>query len=209
MNRVRSGFTISFKTGASIICKLDRANIGYHPLFSLDIKNFPGCWMTGTSGIKSLGSAWMRSKAASFFTVFRDGTNSQAISNCISVRFDQWLVHHLLGTAYPADPISQDMSIAADRAMAALAYDIAGIQVDENDNPVRSLENEMATLPWFLLYASQAGNNLAGIDFETWLLANYGMTPSDVERTQTGRVWLHERLADYGTTIGIGFVALP
>nr|MDO8088307.1 hypothetical protein [Candidatus Sigynarchaeum springense] len=100
--------------------------------------------------------------AGKFWNVLEIDPESKTLTKH-NVRFDQWLVHHLLGEEYPTDtwggkylrgraPINEQQ---LEQACA-----IAGIETDANGKIVQSLENDLKILRWFLLYAANAGNRL-------------------------------------------------
>jgi hypothetical protein len=98
-----------------------------------------------------------RNAYSNAFTAYLDGTTRQDEDNALAIRFDQWLVHHLLGSPYADVPRFHRI----DRAALEQACAIAGIDVDADGVPVQSFENDLKILRWFLLYAANAGNREA------------------------------------------------
>ncbi len=139
------------------------------------------------------------------FTAYLDGTNNAfqadgVTSNERSVRFDQWLVHHLLGQPYA------DMPLRIDRASLSQACAIAGIDVDADGVPVQSFENDLKILRWFLLYAANAGNaekTPAGVPTSfLGYLAAQGVT----DITLLTPAQLVALMKEYGLEPGPGFI---
>ncbi|MEX2681528.1 MAG: hypothetical protein Q6373_008005 [Candidatus Sigynarchaeota archaeon] len=153
------------------------------------------------------------------------------------VRFDQWLVHHLLGEEYPTDswggkylrgraPINEQQ---LEQACA-----IAGIETEANGEIVQSLENDLKILPWFLLYAANAGNRLADpslpsqpVSLQRWVALHRwhetGMTQAELlamskeeftaflQTSLLAKIRVYEWMLEFGlsTTVDGGFVPFP
>lgn len=150
-----------------------------------------------------------RDRAVEQFRAYLGGTTT---SPSVNVRFDQWLVHRLLGDAYPADPRNAPI----DKVRLRLACEIAGITIDQGTGePTRDLGNDIKMLRWFVLYASNAGNCEADpqgnvVDFRGWLHAHHLDLGIDQMDWEVFRVFLVSRGADltydefeqYATTAG-------
>jgi hypothetical protein len=153
-------------------------------------------------------------RASRFHTVYLDGTNNPVQqqsdeSNEFPIRFDQWFIHQLLGESYFATFMNGPLTDATYKAKLKEACDIAGIATDANGVPIQSLENDMNVLPWFLLYAANAGNTEkapAGtpVSFLGWL-ATQGAT----DITQLTPTQLIALMKDYGLEPGPGFIDIP
>ena len=151
-------------------------------------------------------------RANRFHTVYLDGTNNPVQqyndeSNEYPIRFDQWLIHHLLGESYFAAFMDAPLTDATYKAKLKEACDIAGIATDANGVPIQSLENDLNNiLPWFLLYAAQAGNTEktpsgTPVSFLAWL-ATQGVT--DITRLAPAQ--LFALMKEYGLEPGPGFI---
>jgi hypothetical protein len=156
-----------------------------------------------------------RERCASFHTGYLDGSNNEfkadgKTSNEQGVRFDQWLIHHLLGESYFATFMNGQLTDPTYKARLKEACDLAGIATDANGVPIQSLENDINNvLPWFLLYTAQAENTEktpagAPVSFLGWLAAQ-GVT----DITQLAPAQLVALMREYGLEPGPGFIDIP
>jgi hypothetical protein len=109
------------------------------------------------------------------------------------VRFDEWLIHHMLGIAYSGyKETSNPMYIGATKSpdaaywtLLASAYDIIGVATQDTLIPgvgsvelaLQTTENVMVALPWFLLFSQNGGNRLEDqngndVSFQSWMASN-------------------------------------
>ncbi|NMC07313.1 MAG: hypothetical protein GYA24_19015 [Candidatus Lokiarchaeota archaeon] len=175
--RDRIGFFVFFESGAKIAFTLDEAgNIifdnkaGTQGAFQHDRKILPTSSQLNTEGL--------RKGLRKFFTSYKDG-------NTRAVRFDEWLIHHLLGIDYYVGSTHPDVShpmyvpgkgtvpqsywdtladaMAVIGVTVATADDVAAGRASFVNEPLATPQNNAKILRWFLLYAAQAGN-LESID---------------------------------------------
>ncbi len=134
-----------------------------------------------------------RRRLVSLFLVHLDGDEE------IGVRFDQWLVHHILGTDYPANPTTAPID-HGDGQNPGLdqVFTMLGI------SSVRSFDGDSSVLRWFLLFAANAGNREVdsqgdSVNFLNWL-AQQGVT--DIATLSADQIFTY--FQTYG--LGVGFV---
>lgn len=148
-----------------------------------------------------------------FFKSFIDGTsnlfNQDGSSNVDHVRFDEWLIHHLLGIDYyrsaqgypdPTHPMytpGQTDAPSPDSYYSTLAQaltilditvatdaDVAAGLATHLSEVLDTPGNREKILPWLMLYTAQAGNRLSdtdeGVSFKRWI-ENYLYVNPDIE----------------------------
>jgi hypothetical protein len=146
-------------------------------------------------------SMFSRAAMTAPFTAYMDydtyHNDPTVIGNDLGVRFDQWLVHHLLGDEYPPGTTKKnrpkDTPIQEERLK--LACQIAGIAVDASGVPIQSLENDLVILRWFLLYAYNAGNRARDqtdnpVSLKSWLATHLGDSSIAAMDDEAFRVYL-------------------
>ncbi|MEX2717028.1 MAG: hypothetical protein Q6370_012060, partial [Candidatus Sigynarchaeota archaeon] len=165
-------FMVTFGSGGRVAFRVgDVAVWGNNLRIAVGLDTHHGGWdspiqMMPTQYLAESGGNFYRARTRCerFHTVYFDGTNNEFMDdgttkNERGVRFDQWLVHHLLGESNDAEFMSKRVTDATYKARLRAACDIAGIPTDASGMPVQGLENDLNNiLPWFLLYAAQAGN---------------------------------------------------
>jgi hypothetical protein len=125
------------------------------------------------------------------------GIYSDGGINRRGIRFDQWLVHHMLGTSYTQTPYGTSI----DHAAFDLACEMAGI---DQSNTAAGIASVMR---WFLLYASNAGNVVedghgnAVVSFRQWCLTQFGVNIDNLPDDEAAWNWLFEKLGIYGRTV--------
>ncbi|MBN2153704.1 MAG: hypothetical protein JW839_19765 [Candidatus Lokiarchaeota archaeon] len=169
---------ITFATGASILLQIG-SEIVY--VGKMGMRND---WMMMPTS-EQLDSYRSRSNLKQFFTSYKDGAINENVDR---VRFDEWLIHHLLGIDYYRPSTHPDVSHPMympgnipDPSAPQQYYDtlaqalaIIGVSVDENNRPLVTPENLLKIERWWLLYTSQAGNRLkdqsgADVSLKGWI----------------------------------------
>ncbi|NMC06075.1 MAG: hypothetical protein GYA24_12740 [Candidatus Lokiarchaeota archaeon] len=114
-------------------------------------------------------------------------------------RFDEWLVHHLLGETYEGSDVGDPRTIWDNIHPRFLeACNMAGISISGNAMVV-----DATAMRWFLLWAANAGNyDGSGQSFGAWLQSAHGMTIS--EAVQAGV--LYSWFAEWASTSNLGYI---
>ncbi|MBN2154330.1 MAG: hypothetical protein JW839_22940 [Candidatus Lokiarchaeota archaeon] len=114
---------------------------------------------------------------STFFSLIVD----QSMGTRRAVRFDEWLIHNILGIPYDSPLMhiqNNDIPNQAYWDMLADAYRVIGVQTTEaTRRAIQDDANDARIMRWFLLYASQSANRLHNQNGEAvclhrWVAAN-------------------------------------
>jgi len=124
------------------------------------------------------------------------------------VRFDEWLVHHVLGVAYGTMAQNWGSPAVLHPDLAAVLGTIglqAGVDYQVVNGELQlTRSGEWKILPWHALYGANRGNYDGSENFIQWHLRVYGVAFDSASVTHAQR---HERFAEWAS--GAGYVVPP
>lgn len=128
-------------------------------------------------------------------------------------RFDEWLVHHLLGEAYSGTHYGNTASLHSrlGEALELLGLtDGVDFDLSDLDQILLTKKAQQTVLRWFILYVFNAGNyEGSGLSFEQWVRSPDGLnnpTWDISDLAEAGQDLLFNAFLEWATTPGAGYI---